>query len=243
MFGDDHDHTPQGIRARLSQGTHHSYLRDWVYGAIDGAVTTFAVVTGVAGGDLGSGVTIILGLANLLADGFSMAAGNFLGTRAEIDELNRVRAIEARHIRENPDGEREEIRQIYEKKGFAGDDLKQVVATLTADDKRWVDEMVIEEYGMTKDIRSPWRAAMATFAAFAACGSVPLLPYVMGAADPLRWSVVLTAIVFAIVGALKSRWSASRWWRSAGETVVVGSLAAALAYVLAFTLRHMVKIS
>ena len=76
-------HTPDLIQQRLKAPTRHSYLRDFVYGAIDGTVTTFAVVSGVAGAGLSSGVIIVLGLANLVGDGFSMAASNYLGTKTE----------------------------------------------------------------------------------------------------------------------------------------------------------------
>lgn len=107
-----HEHSPAAIRARLSAGPGHSYLRDWVYGGIDGAVTTFAVVSGVVGAQLAPGVILVLGAANLLGDGFSMAASNFLGTKAEREDFERLATIENRHVDIYPDGEREEVRQI-----------------------------------------------------------------------------------------------------------------------------------
>lgn len=79
----EHEHTLEAIRTRLARRAPHSYLRDFVYGGIDGAVTTFAVVSGVAGAELGTRVVLILSVANLIADGFSMAASNYSGTRAE----------------------------------------------------------------------------------------------------------------------------------------------------------------
>src|SRR5204862_7986334 len=108
-------HPPAAIRRRLASGPAQSYLGDFVLGAVDGCVTTFAVVAGVAGAGLTQGPTIviILGLANVLADGFSMAVGNFLGTKSDQQVVDRIRRTEEMHIDEVPEAEREEIRQIF----------------------------------------------------------------------------------------------------------------------------------
>ena len=99
-------HTPEAIRARLAAGPTHSDLRDFIFGAIDGTVTTFAVVSSVSGAGLGAGVLIILGVANLVADGFSMGISNFLGTRAEQQQRSRIRREEEYQVRTVPEGEK-----------------------------------------------------------------------------------------------------------------------------------------
>ena len=94
-------------------------------------MTTFAVVAGVVGADLSTKALLVLGAANLFADGFSMAAANFSGTRAEIEEYEQVRLMEERHVDIAPEGEREEIRQIFQAKGFEGQALESAVDVIT----------------------------------------------------------------------------------------------------------------
>ena len=226
----EHEHSPDAIRRRLERGPKHNYLRDWIYGGIDGAVTTLAVVTGVAGAQLSSWIILALGFANLFADGFSMAASNYLGTKSEHDDWRRLQGIENRHIDLEPDGEREEVRQIFERKGFEGEELGRIVELITADRERWVQTMLMDEYGLPHAVRSPWIAALCTFTAFLICGLVPLLPYLFVSEDSLRLSVTLTGVVFFLIGSVKSRWSTSSWWHSGFITLIVGAIAASLAY-------------
>lgn len=233
----EHEHSTEAIKERLATGPRHSYVRDWIYGGIDGAVTTFAVVSGVVGAELSPAVILVMGFANLVADGFSMAASNFLGTRAEQEDLKHLEAVEYRHIAAVPDGEREEIRQIYREKGFEGEELERVVALITANRKRWVQTMLTEEYGLPREVRSPWLAAASTFSAFLLCGLAPLIPFLFGLQDAFRLSTLLTGAVFFTIGSVKSRWSTVPWWRSGMETLLVGSAAAGLAYLIGVLLR------
>jgi VIT1/CCC1 family predicted Fe2+/Mn2+ transporter len=230
------DHTPAGVSARLRRRPPPSYLHDFIYGAVDGAVTTFAVVAGVAGANLDETVVIILGGANLLADGFSMAVSNFLGSRAERQRRERARREERAHIRLIPEGEREEIRQIFAAKGFEGRDLDRVVEVITSDPERWTETMMREELGFGSTEPNEFRAALATLVAFITIGFLPLMVYVYDLAAPghvehaFTWSAVMTAIAFLVVGGLKSRFVDQAWWQSALETLAIGGLAAALAY-------------
>jgi VIT1/CCC1 family predicted Fe2+/Mn2+ transporter len=233
----DHVHTPEAIRLRLAEGTSHSYLRDFVYGGIDGAVTTFAVVSGVAGAELGARVILILGMANLVADGFSMAASNYVGTKTERDHLERADATERKHIADDPEGEREEVRQIFQRKGLGGATLDSVVAEITSDREKWVSTMVTEEYGLPREVRSPTGAAGATYSAFAVCGAIPLLPFIAGMEGAYAISALLTALIFFAIGSLKGYVSASPWWHSALETLAIGTAAAAVAYAVGILLK------
>lgn len=229
-------HTPSAVRDRLEAGGRPSYARDFVYGAIDGVVTTFAVVAGAAGAQLSAGVVLVLGFANLLADGFSMAVSNYLGTRTEHQERLNARRTEEQHIENHPEGEREEIRQIFAAKGFHGPVLEEAVRIISADRERWISIMLTEEHGLSLHERSAVRAGLVTFSAFALAGLVPLLPFVLLYAAPLRltapfgWSCVATGVAFFVVGAARGRFVHVPWWRAGLESLGIGTAAAGLAY-------------
>ena len=232
----EHEHTPDAIADRIAS-SNHNYIRDFIYGGIDGAVTTFAVVSGVSGAELSPSIVLILGFANLVADGFSMAASNYLATRAEEDDYRRLEKVEHRHIRVEPEGEREEVRQIYREKGFEGEELEKAVELITADKDRWVKTMLTEEYGLPAEVRSSWKAAFATFLAFVVCGLIPLIPYLFDLKSTFLVSCAMTGVTFILIGSLKSRWSTSGWLRSAMETLLVGALAAGISYGIGVLLK------
>ncbi|MDU9002429.1 VIT1/CCC1 transporter family protein [Sedimentitalea todarodis] len=233
----DHGHSQQEIARRIGSPPGRGVLRDLVYGAIDGSVTTFAIVAGVAGAGLSPFVIVALGIANVLADGFSMAAGNYSGTKAERDNIRRVRAIEERHIKRYPDGERREVREILLRMGLNGAVLEDATQAITADRESWIDLMVQGEYGLGGVDPHPMRAAMATFMAFLAAGFIPLLPFMLGLERAFELSAMMTMAVFFAIGAFKSRWSLAPWWWSALETLLIGGVAAAIAYAVG-TLFH-----
>jgi vacuolar iron transporter family protein len=198
----EHSHTRQAILERLGRSPRSNYLRDFIYGGIDGAVTTFAIVAGVVGAHLSASVVLLLGFANLAADGFAMAASNYSGTKAERDDYERVLGVERRHVAMAPEGEREEIRQIFEAKGFAGDDLERAVNVITSDRMLWLRTMATEEYGLAPTLRSPVRAGLSTVAAFILCGCVPLVSFL--SSGGLTACVAATGATFFGVGAIKS---------------------------------------
>ncbi|MDX2483015.1 MAG: VIT1/CCC1 transporter family protein [Pseudodonghicola sp.] len=228
----DHGHSKEEIARRIGAPPGRGVLRDVVYGAIDGSVTTFAIVAGVAGAGLSPLVIVALGLANVLADGFSMAAGNYSGTKAELDDMHRLRKVEERHIARYPEGERQEVREILARKGLSGHVLKEATDEICSDRENWITLMMEGEYGLATVDPHPMRAALSTFGAFLLAGMVPLMPFVLGVEGAFTLSIWMTAAVFFAIGALKSRWSLSPWWRSGLETLAIGGVAATLAYVV-----------
>lgn len=221
------------------------FVSEFVYGGIDGAVTTFAVVAGATGGQLNHTVVIILGLANLLADGFSMAVGNYFATRAEEHHYDRHRQVEAWEVREMPAEERAEIREIFRQKGFEGELLEQVVDTIAQDTDVWIDTMMKDELGMLPSGKSPWQTALATFVSFNIVGIIPLLAFLvlpaaeMPAAELFWISCGATAVALAFVGGAKTLVTAQRWYRGVAETLLLGGFAAFLAYYAGVVLEQM----
>ena len=239
-------HSPGAIRERLARPQRQNHLRDFIYGGINGAVTTFAVVAGIAGAGLSATVVIILGVANLIADGFSMAVSNFAATRAEMQQRALARVEEESQILQIPEGEREEIRQIFSLKGFTGEHLDRVVEVITDNPRVWVDTMMLEERGYGPAREEPLRAAGATFLAFVVVSFIPLFAAILDTVfpsaieQPFLLSSLMTGVAFFVVGALKSTFVGQRWWLSGAETLVMGGSAAGIAYVIGTILGNVV---
>ena len=245
----ENEHTREAIRARVTGATRHSYLGDFVLGGVDGTVTTFAVVAGVAGAGLqnvggasiSAAVALVLGLANLIADGFSMAVSNYLSAKSDRQIVDRVRRLEEQHIDEIPEGERQEIREIFSAKGFDDPLLDQIVQVITRNRRQWVDTMLTDEWGLQLETPSPLKSALATFAAFLMAGFVPLVPYCVPTdvhpASLFQYSIALTAVSFVTIGVAKGFVVGRSKFLSALETLAVGGIAASLAYAVGLAFR------
>jgi VIT1/CCC1 family predicted Fe2+/Mn2+ transporter len=212
------------------------YVKSIVYGGLDGIITTFAVVAGVAGATLSAGVVLILGFANLIADGLSMAIGDFLSTRAENEYNQAERQREEWEVDNYPEGEKRELVEIYTEKGLPEADATDVVEILSGHRDAWVDIMMVEELGIVEETESPWRNAVATFFSFGIFGFVPLLAYVIGRTVPafeaamFPAAIVLTGITLFALGALKVKFTERNWFWSGLEMLLVGGVAALAAY-------------
>ena len=212
------------------------YIGEFVYGGIDGAITTFAVVAGAAGADAAIHWVLIFGFANLIADGFSMSVGNYFAVKSEQDNYEKHQRIEfweVEHLRER---EVEEIRDIYRAKGFEADLLEKVVEVITSDKDVWVDTMMKEELEMAKDDRTPVKTATATFLSFNIIGIIPLLSYVLAVFIEINTSLLFpiscigTGIALLIVGYMRGSVTQTNKTKSMIQTVALGGLAAFLAY-------------
>jgi len=234
------------VHGRNGFGGLREYLAEFVYGGMDGSVTTFAVVAGAVGAELGVGVVLILGFANLFADGLSMSIGNYLSVKSEIDEYKRQEKVEYWEVDNLPHKERDEIREIYEAKGFEGDLLEKVVDVITADRDRWVDVMMKEELNLQYPAASPFKTALATFSAFVVVGFIPLMSYVVSyfyLIPPARLFVlssVFTGLAFVFIGFLKSYVTHAPRLRSIIETLMLGAIAAFVSYYVGDFLRSII---
>ena len=154
-----------------------------------------------------------------------MAASIFLGTQAGEQAREKTRRQEEEHVAHYPEGEREEIRQIFHKKGFRGRELERIVEVITEDRDRWIETMLREEHGYSAHRPAAIKAALVTFVAFLTVGSIPLISFLLNWAfpsaisNPFAWSCALTGVAFFIIGAMKSRFALQHWLVSAGETL------------------------
>ncbi len=246
--------TESDIKHRLAQhraadihgSTLGPFIHDIVFGAHDGIVTTFAVVAGTVGADLPVSVIIILGMANLLADGVSMGAGAFLSLKSEKDQYERILKEEMIEIDHMPDMEREEIREAYEAKGFSGTDLDRAVEIITRDRETWAKTMMHEEHGMTGETASqPFVHGFMTFLGFLIFGTIPLLPYLLGFGGGHQFltAILSTATALLFVGITRSVVTRERIIRGVFEVLAVGTLATVVAYGTGVLLRQVANVA
>ncbi|MEX1000083.1 MAG: VIT1/CCC1 transporter family protein [Thermodesulfobacteriota bacterium] len=219
------------------------YLPDFVYGGIDGSVTTFAIVAGVTGASLSPTIVLILGFANLFADGFSMAISNYLSTKSKKEYAEKIRKSEEHSVINIPEEETQEIREIFSEKGFSGQQLDDAVEIITSNQDVWIDTMMKDEFGIFEDHTSPIKSAIVTFISFNLIGFIPLFAYVLSyfsdsfKSNTFTLSIVLTSIAFFIVGTVKGRVVGRRWLFSGFETLLIGGAAAVIAYYVGYLLR------
>ena len=224
------------------------HFDDFIYGAIDGAVTTFAIVAGVVGASLSPGIILILGFANLFADGFSMAAANYQASKARNEYVEMKRKQEEWEIDNLKEQEREEIRDIYRKKGFKDELLEEIVRIITSRRKVWVDTMMKEELGLIEDKKMPLDGSVSTFVGFNLIGVIPLVPFVIFiifnlelSSNAFVYSTISVIIAFLIIGMIKGKIVKKSIIRSGIYTLIIGGIAAIVAYTVGYGLNSLVN--
>jgi vacuolar iron transporter family protein len=221
------------------------YIKSFVYGGLDGIVTTFAVVAGVAGANLSANVVLILGAANLIADGISMAFGDYLSTKAENEYMAKEKEREIWETRNYPDGEKREMVEIYTGKGIPKDEAEEIVRILSKHEKPWVDIMMAEELGLIEKTESPVKNAFVTFASFNLFGAIPILIYTIArfipffAARTFITAGIITGIALFILGTFKVYFTHKAWLRAGMEMLLLGGLAATAAYFVGVLLGQL----
>jgi VIT1/CCC1 family predicted Fe2+/Mn2+ transporter len=224
--------------AERHQQEHGQYIKSAVYGGLDGVITTFAVVAGVAGAKLAAGIVLILGFANLIADGLSMAIGDYLSTKSEQEYERAERRREQWEVEHYPEGEKRELVELYVEKGLAKQDAETIVEILAKNKSAWVDVMMVEELGILGSHESPIKNALVTFFSFGLFGFVPILAYVAAFFVPafrettFAVAVVFTALTLFALGAVKVQITGRNWLKSGMEMLLVGGVAAAAAYAV-----------
>ena len=208
-------------------------LRDLVFGANDGLVAAFAVVSGVNGAAVSTRIVLLAGLAELIGGTIAMGLGAFLAAKSEREFILSEREREEREVLEFPDEERKEVRTIFARKGFRDQALEQMVAHVTADPVFWVDTMMTEELGLTAvPTGAPLRSGLVVALAYALGAAFPVIPYALPIQVETAFALSIGCTLFAlfVAGALKTRMTGRPWLRSGIETMLVGALAAAATF-------------
>lgn len=221
------------------------YLGEFVYGAMDGCVTTFAVVAGVQGAGLKDEIVIVLGLANLLADGFSMSVGAYLSAKSRREQYLQYRQTELSQLQLSPEQSRQKVREIFRYKGFNGRLLDEVVEMITSNPELWVETMLKDEPGLVEDIKSPLNVGAVTFISFFLVGGIPLSSYLYGfffdsLPHVFLFACLSTVLAFIGIGYLKSFVTQHKPLKAVIETLGLGSIAAIIAYTVGKLLEALV---
>lgn len=225
-----------------------TYIKEFVYGGNDGIVTTFAVVAGFSGANLGdhalnfSILTVVLfGLANLFADGAAMGLGNYLSIRSEKKLYDNFYRHEMNEIHQSWPVEIEETHFLLKEQGFASEDAEAMTKIVAKNPKFWAKFMVQYECGLADPSDdSAFASGIATFTSFILFGAIPLVPYffIAHVADAFFISTFFTVGALILLGSFRAFASKDSYWICMIETLLIGGTAASLAYVVGFLFKH-----
>ncbi|MGN9780235.1 VIT1/CCC1 transporter family protein [Nonomuraea sp. ZG12] len=208
------------------------WLRPSVFGAMDGLVSNFALIAGVAGGTSDTKIISLAGVAGLAAGAFSMAGGEYVSVASQRELAQAEIAVEAGELDRHPEAELEELAQVFIGRGVEPALAVEVARQISRDPEQALEVHAQNELGVEPgDLPSPKLAAMSSFLAFSVGAALPLLPYLFGVVN-LWVSAVLSCAALFIAGVIVSTVTARSWWYSGLRQLVVGSVAAALTFAL-----------
>lgn len=206
------------------------WLRPAVFGAMDGLVSNFALIAGVAGGSGERSTVVLAGLAGLAAGAFSMAAGEYTSVASQAEHARAEIEVERVELRRNPEAEAAELAQMYVDRGLTPELAAEVARQLHRDPERALEVHTREELGVTlADLPSARLAAVSSFLAFAVGAFIPIVPYLLGA-QTLLPAVVVSLVGLFAAGALVTRVTARPWWYGGTRQLLLGAVAALLTY-------------
>ena len=209
------------------------WIRDATLGANDGLVSILTLLAGVAGAEVSARTVLVAGVAGLVAGAISMGVGAYVSAKAYRSYYRTELRREVEEIREKPDVEREEIREIYRERGFEGELLERVVDTITSDPRVWLKVMMSEELGLSPTFGRPVRAATVVFVAFLIGGIVPVVPFLfVEGLLALVWAFVATAVALLVAGAVRSRFTGERALIAGFELVAMASIGVGAAHLI-----------
>ena len=211
-------------------------VREIVFGLNDGSISTFALLAGVTGGSLAKGQILVVGISDVIAGAISMAIGSYISSKSEIEHHRSEIKREKREIKEVPEIEREEIRQLYQKKAdFTEKELNLIVNRITSNKEYWLDSMMKEELGLFEEhFENPLKLGLIMLIAFIAGGLIPILPFFIFShlQTSLFTASLMTFSSLFIVGIWKTTFTERNWFLSGIEMIFVGILAAVIPYII-----------
>ena len=207
-------------------------IREVIYGATDGLVTSLGFVIGVFGALHDSRIILITGVAGASAGALSMGFSAYISSKSQMEFFLAEIERERREMKEMPDKEREEIRKIYRAKGFHGQELEMVVNRITSKPSVWLRVMMEEELGLlVESFDTPWVIGGVTASSYAAAAFLPILPYAQASPqNAFLWSMSISIAALFILGAGKTYWTRLSLWRSGLEIVGIGIVSALVGY-------------
>eukprot|EP00980_Cylindrotheca_fusiformis_P025339 scaffold13478_cov132-Cylindrotheca_fusiformis.AAC.32 len=218
-----HDNKHSNSNSSNKEETWHQteggFLKPIIFGGLDGILTSFAIVAGAAGGGLSPEVVLVLGFSNIFADALSMGVGEFLSSKATNEWILSERKREQWEMENYPEGEIQEMIDIYKDKGMSHDDAKLVIETLSKYKEFFVDLMMTQELELQvpddDHVQESMREGVVMFLSFATFGAMPLLGYViipasfpqLGNDALFKAACIVTGLVLFFLGSLKSKFA------------------------------------